>query len=88
MVNGVGIKAKDGIIIHNKKLEIYAQAWAMEDCPGLGETALFRVSLNSVDFPGISEMVINLNWWDVYRDDDVYILKRIRDVYLSREIVR
>jgi hypothetical protein len=81
------IKKNDKLILKSKEIG-YVRGWAMEDEPGLGGPAYFKVGVNSVALPGICEMVININFWDVYHEDDPKILKEIMNAYIKPAISR
>lgn len=44
--------------------------------------AYLRVGVNSANLPGISEMIINTNEWEVHDASSVEILTRIKNQYM------
>lgn len=78
------IEKDSQLILHHKKIG-YVRAWAEEKPQGLGGSAYFRVGVNSVNLPGVSEAVINVNTWDVWRADDPKILEKIAKDFVKAE---
>lgn len=66
----------------------YVRAWSAEDKGAFEGFAYLNVAVNSENLPGISEMTINTNVWEVYDVNDLDILKRIFNenvrLYISR----
>ena len=78
----------DPLILFNKKLG-FVRAFAAEDFEIQGGgSALFRVWINSEGLPGISEAVISVNYWDVYRFDDPELAKDLADAFVRLENTR
>lgn len=50
--------------------------------------AYLRVYINSKTLPGISDMTINTNTFDVYRSDNPEVLKKIAETYIRPEWTR
>ena len=66
----------------------YVRAWSKEDKPEFDGLAYLRVTVNSDKLPGISEMVINTNQWEVYDANDIEILKKIADASVKQDWYR
>lgn len=50
--------------------------------------AYFRVYLNSKALPGVTEMVINVNTWDVWLATNPEVLRKIADSFIRPEYER
>lgn len=87
MIKNTKVEAGDSLIIHSPKTG-YMRAWAREDKDEFLGIALFKVAINSAALPGVSEMTINLNTWDVWADDDIEVLKEIANTVLKPEYER
>lgn len=81
-----GIKEKDKLYIFSPTTG-FLHALALEDREPFG-WATFRVAINSEALPGIQEMVINTNTFDVWKDDNPEVLKKIAQQYIKPHITR
>lgn len=81
------ISKDDELYIYSKTTG-YMKAWAYEDKEGFTGLAYFRVAINSKSLPGVSEMVINLNTWDVWLADNPEVLKKIAESFIRPELER
>lgn len=66
----------------------YMKARAGEDKHEFFGLAYFRVTLNSKALPGVSEMVINTNTFDVWPADHPEVLKKIAESFIQPEWTR
>ena len=83
------VKKGDAVILHQPKKNWFVRGWAMQDWEWLaGGIARFEASVNSETLPGVSEIVVNTNTWDVYAADDPEILKKIAQEYVKPEYTR
>jgi hypothetical protein len=79
----------DALIIVHKKFG-FVRAWAQQDYKKFGGDglAIFKVAINSDNMPGIHEMTVNTNEWDIYHDDDPVVLKMIMDKHVPLWLTR
>ena len=77
----------DKLILFNSKIG-YVRAVAMETKAAFEGLAYFRVGVNAEALPGVSEMVINVNSWDVYPEDDPKVLKDILNMAVPYHLTR
>lgn len=78
----------DALILESKKFG-FVRAWANEDYSRYaGDLAYFEVNVNSANMPGITQMRINTNHFEIYKDDDPVVLKRILDAHVPYWITR
>lgn len=67
----------------------YMKAWAGETKENrFTGLAYFRVTINSKALPGVSEMVINTNTFDVWQADNPEVLKKIAETFVQPEWTR
>lgn len=66
----------------------YMKAWAGETKTRFQGLAYFRVTINSKALPGVSEMVINTNTFDVWQADNPEVLKKIAESFIQPEWTR
>lgn len=78
------ITKDDELYIYSKTTG-YMKAWAQESKEGFTGLAYFRVAINSKSLPGVSEMTINLNTWDVWLADNPEVLKKIAESFIRPE---
>lgn len=88
MAQKANVKKGDTLIIRSQTTG-YMRAWAEEDKSNSpGDSALLKVMVNSAALPGVTEMEINTNTWDVWLGDDVTVLKKIAEEVLVPDRIR
>ena len=70
------VKNGQPLILWEKKIG-YVLARSFEDKGAFEGLAFLHVTVNSEALPGVYEMVINTNTWEVWDAEDPVILKRI-----------
>lgn len=81
-------KSGDPVILVNEKFG-FVRAWIREDYERVsGGLATCLVSVNSQNMPGIGDMTINTNQWDIYKADDPALLKLLINEYIPLWISR
>jgi len=82
------IEKGDALIIIHSKFG-FVRAWARQDYePLAGGSASFGVNVNSDSMPGITEMTVNTNQWDVYKIDDPALLQLLLNEYVPLWVSR
>lgn len=82
------VEANDELYIYSKATG-YLKAWARETKTGrLGELAYLKVQINAKTLPGISDMTINTNIFDVWQADNPVVLKKIAESFIHTEWAR
>lgn len=81
------IKEGEKLVLSHPEIG-YVRATAAEDGPAPIGLAFFRVYVNSSSLPGVSEMVVNVNFWDVFREDDPGLLKGILNAHVPYHMTR
>lgn len=76
----------DALFIHHPKTG-YIRAWAAQDMELFGPASM-NVTINSTALPGVSAMTINVNTWDVWKQDDPDVLKKIASEFVTLEWTR
>ena len=67
----------------------FVRATAAEDINrAAGGSALADVYVNSESLLGVSAMTINMNTWEIYKETDPVIMKKVVDKFLPKESVR
>jgi len=77
----------DQLYIYSKTTG-YMKAWANESKNCFTGLAYLKVNLNSKALPGVSEMTINTNTFDVYQADNSEVLKKIAESFIQPEWTR
>ena len=82
------IKKGSALILVHSKFG-FVRAWAQDDYERVsGGLASFEVTVNSENMPGVHEMTINTNQWEVYKNDDPKLLKILIEKFVPPWIVR
>ena len=81
------VKNGDELILVQSKLG-FVRGWAAEDKGQLEGLAYLSVHVNSAELPGVSEMTVNVNSWDVTHANAPVILKKIAEKYVRMDLVR
>lgn len=82
------VKDTDELYIYSKATG-YLKAWANETKTGrLVEPAYLKVTINAKTLPGISEMTINTNTFDVWQAGNPEVLKKIAESFIHPEWTR
>lgn len=81
------VEANDELYIYSKATG-YLKAWARETKGPYEGTALLRVQINAKSLPGISDMTINTNTFDVWQADNTVVLKKIAESFIHPEWTR
>lgn len=77
------VKQRQGIILYQPKIG-FVRGTAKEDWEWhAGGLARFDAYINSELLPGVQEMSVNTNIWEIYADDDPEILKKIAVEYVK-----
>lgn len=76
------VEKNDKLIIFNKALG-YTYAQALEDKEQYTGSAMLRVAVNSKTLPGVFEMQISVNDWDVWKEESLDGLKQALDSFLK-----
>ncbi len=66
----------------------FIRAYAEETKGPYQGLAYLKVSLNSAALPGISEMTVNTNTFDVWKADNPEVLTKIAETYIKPEYTR
>lgn len=77
----------DELYIYSKTTG-YMKAWANETKGRHDGLALLHVTVNSKALPGIDQMRINTNTFDVYQADNPEVLKKIAETFVQSEWTR
>jgi len=81
------VEANDELYIYSKATG-YLKAWARETRGVYEGLAYFKVEINSKTLPGISEITINVNTFDVWQADNPEVLKKIAESFIHPEWTR
>lgn len=82
------VETNDELYIYSKATG-YLKAWAIETKENRSTgLAYLRVTINSKTLPGISEMTINTNTFDVWQADNPEVLKKIAESFIHPEWTR
>lgn len=66
----------------------YLKAWSMVTKGEFEGLASLKVVINSEALPGVTEMRINTNTFDVWQADNPVVLKKIADTFIKPEWTR
>lgn len=77
----------DELLIFNKKVGFLA-AWAEETKESMTGIATLTVAINSKEFPGVHEMKINTNEFEVWKIENPDAAKALVKAYLPRWLER
>lgn len=81
------VKDTDELYIYSKATG-YLKAYAQETKGQFEGLAYLKVYINAKTLPGISDMTINTNTFDVWRADNLDVLKRIAESFIDPEVTR
>lgn len=81
------VKDTDELYIYSKATG-YLKAWAREIKEPYEGLAYLKVGINAKTLPGISEMTINTNTFDVWQADNPEVLKKIAESFIHPEWTR
>ncbi len=81
------VKDTDELYIYSKATG-YLKAWAQETKARFEGLAYLKVAINAKTLPGISEMTINTNTFDVWQADNPEVLKKIAESFIHPEWTR
>lgn len=81
------VETKDELYIYSKATG-YLKAWSRESKGKFEGMAYLKVSINAKTLPGISEMTINTNTFDVWQADNSVVLKKIAESFIHPEWTR
>lgn len=81
------VKDADELYIYSKATG-YLKAWARETKGPYEGLAYLHVEINAKTLPGISEMTINTNTFDVWQADNSVVLKKIAESFIHPEWTR
>lgn len=81
------VNENDELYIYSKTTG-YMKAWARETKDSFTGLAYLKVQINSKSLPGISDMTINTNTFDVYQADNPEVLKKIAETFVQPEWTR
>lgn len=81
------VKDTDELYIYSKATG-YLKAWAQETKGEYEGLAYLKVTINAKTLPGISEMTINTNTFDVWQADNPDALKKIAESFIHPEWTR
>lgn len=81
------VNENDELYIYSKTTG-YMKAWAQETKDSFTGLAYLKVQINSKSLPGISDMTINTNTFDVYQADNPEVLKKIAETFVQPEWTR
>jgi len=76
------VKTGDKLVLFNKESNLGPiRAFAAEDKEDMiGDTAYLKVDLYASNL-GLSSMTLNVNYWDVYKDDDPKLVTVLLNYY-------
>lgn len=81
-------------VVKDDKLLIWSEktgfmwGWAKEDKNEFSGLAYFQVSINAAALPGVNNMSINLNTFDVWKADNPEGLLKVAQHYVKMDVVR
>jgi hypothetical protein len=81
------VETNDELYIYSKATG-YLKAWAQQTKGVFEGMAYLKVAINAKTLPGISEMTINTNTFDVWQADNPVVLKRIAENFIHPEWTR
>lgn len=81
------VEANDELYIYSKATG-YLKARAQETKTRFEGLAYLKVAINAKTLPGISEMTINTNTFDVWQADNPVVLKKIAESFIHPEWTR
>lgn len=81
------VKDADELYIYSKATG-YLKAWAQETKARFEGLAYLKVAVNAKTLPGIAEMTINTNTFDVWQADNPEVLKKIAESFIHPEWTR
>lgn len=81
------VETNDELYIYSKATG-YLLAWTKESKRPNEGLAYLRVGLNAKTLPGVSEMTINTNTFDVWQADNLEVLKKIAENFIHPEWTR
>lgn len=81
------VTENDELYIYSKATG-YMKAWARETKDQYHSLATLKVMINSKTLPGIDELRINTNTFDVWQADNPEVLKKIAAMYIQPEWTR
>lgn len=81
------VTEKDQLYIYSKATG-YMKAWARETKDYFQGLAYLKVEINSKNLPGVSDMTINTNTFDVWKADNPEVLKKIAEQFVQPEWTR
>lgn len=76
------IKAGEKVILHHKAIGFVRGTMEEDFTIGPG-TAIYNVYVNSELLPGVDKMTLNVNQWELYREDDPKVLKKIATEFVK-----
>lgn len=82
------VETNDELYIYSKTTG-YLKAWAQETKENRSTgLAYLKVTINAKTLPGIPEMTINTNTFDVWQADNPEVLKKIAETFVQPEWTR
>lgn len=81
------VNEKDAIYLYSKTTG-YMKGWARETKGYFEGLAYLKVEINSASLPGVSEMTVNTNTFDVWLAENPEVLKKIAESYVKPEWTR
>lgn len=81
------VKDADELYIYSKATG-YLKAWARETKGPYEGLTYLKVQINAKTLPGISDMTINTNTFDVWQADNPEVLKKIAESLIHPEWTR
>lgn len=81
------VMENDELYIYSKTTG-YMKAWAQETKTRFQGLAYLKVTVNSKSLPGVSDMTINTNTFDVWQADNPEVLKKIAEQFVQPEWTR
>ena len=81
------VKEDDELYIYSPATG-YLKAWSGETKGEYEGLAYLEVTINSKSLPGITEMTINTNTFDVWKADNPEVLKKIAETFVQPEWTR